>query len=422
MTVKLLSSWGAQPSGTLYTTDAATETAMVTSKVATATLTGGVPWLPSLGTPNVGDGGVVSKYPLAQFWKGPMPKLAAARSRGPAAPPRIAFTGDSNLCGDSAAGASSSIGARSLCFPFLIARALGWQTGTIFGDQNMASASTATTPNQYDPRVVLGSGVTVGAAGVTFGGRAFELAVASGFLSFTPTVADGLFDKVRFCFARTATVSSASVDILIDGVVVGNVSQVGANDTMYSPTYTVTKGSHLIQLRNNDGAQIARITGIETWDSTNGAPILLQGGWCGGKLSDLSNAALGYNCLPTLATMQPDAVLLHCTINDMINATAIATVSAGIDAINLAMGGTADVINTVSFAVNLAKTLDGTLDSYASLLRANAASYGGAFADARAATGSSYGVASSRGFTSNIYHPSAAGQVAIAGMFQQLFQ
>lgn len=50
MTVKLLSNWGNQPIGTLYTSDSATETAMIAAGVATATLTGAVPWIPSLGT------------------------------------------------------------------------------------------------------------------------------------------------------------------------------------------------------------------------------------------------------------------------------------------------------------------------------------------------------------------------------------
>ena len=46
MTVALLAKWGGQPPGTLYTTDATTEAAMVTAKVATATLTGAVAWVP----------------------------------------------------------------------------------------------------------------------------------------------------------------------------------------------------------------------------------------------------------------------------------------------------------------------------------------------------------------------------------------
>jgi hypothetical protein len=46
MTVKLLGPWGPQPAGTLYTTDATTEAAMVAAKVATADLTGGVVYVP----------------------------------------------------------------------------------------------------------------------------------------------------------------------------------------------------------------------------------------------------------------------------------------------------------------------------------------------------------------------------------------
>lgn len=50
MTVALLSVWGSQPPGTLYTSDAATEAAMIARGQATATLTGAVAWLPAEGS------------------------------------------------------------------------------------------------------------------------------------------------------------------------------------------------------------------------------------------------------------------------------------------------------------------------------------------------------------------------------------
>lgn len=54
MTIKLLSNWGAQPAGTLYTTDATTEAAMVAAKVATSNLAGGVTWVPPGNSPGLG--------------------------------------------------------------------------------------------------------------------------------------------------------------------------------------------------------------------------------------------------------------------------------------------------------------------------------------------------------------------------------
>jgi hypothetical protein len=60
MTVKLLGPWGLQPAGTLYTTDATTEAAMVAAKVATADLTGGVVYVPPGGAtvpPSIVGGG-----------------------------------------------------------------------------------------------------------------------------------------------------------------------------------------------------------------------------------------------------------------------------------------------------------------------------------------------------------------------------
>jgi hypothetical protein len=54
MTVKLLADWGPQPAGTLFSGTAATETAMVTAKVATTDLTGGEAWRPVLGSRGAG--------------------------------------------------------------------------------------------------------------------------------------------------------------------------------------------------------------------------------------------------------------------------------------------------------------------------------------------------------------------------------
>lgn len=54
MTVALLAKWGDQPPGTLYTSDAATETAMIAAKVATATLGSAVAWVPPGNSPGLG--------------------------------------------------------------------------------------------------------------------------------------------------------------------------------------------------------------------------------------------------------------------------------------------------------------------------------------------------------------------------------
>ena len=51
MTIALLAKWGDQPPGTLYSTDAGTEAAMIAANVATASLGGAVAWAPQIGSP-----------------------------------------------------------------------------------------------------------------------------------------------------------------------------------------------------------------------------------------------------------------------------------------------------------------------------------------------------------------------------------
>ena len=52
MTVALLAQWGGQPAGTLYTSDAATEAALIAAKEATSNLAGSVVWVPPGNSPS----------------------------------------------------------------------------------------------------------------------------------------------------------------------------------------------------------------------------------------------------------------------------------------------------------------------------------------------------------------------------------
>lgn len=106
MTVALLAKWGDQPPGTLYTSDSTTEAAMVTARVATATLTGAVEWVRpgnspgSQGEPfsraeSAAIRGVVSKDGNTGVWR-----------QVPAAGPvmRVRMTGSGTVSMDSATG------------------------------------------------------------------------------------------------------------------------------------------------------------------------------------------------------------------------------------------------------------------------------------------------------------------------------
>lgn len=59
MTVQLLSTWGSQPPGTLFTSGAATEAAMIAAKQAKADLTGAVVWAPNTGSPGSSSTGTL---------------------------------------------------------------------------------------------------------------------------------------------------------------------------------------------------------------------------------------------------------------------------------------------------------------------------------------------------------------------------
>lgn len=67
MTVKLIAMWGGQPPGTLYSTDATTEAAMITAGVAIADLTGAVAWMPPGNSQGLGVPADIAGYTAAQI-------------------------------------------------------------------------------------------------------------------------------------------------------------------------------------------------------------------------------------------------------------------------------------------------------------------------------------------------------------------
>lgn len=89
MTVKLLTTWGDRPAGTLFTADSATEAAMVSGKVATATLTGGVVWQPPGG--QTSGPGSLSTSQLAALVSNNAARLGAVAAGANSIDPTRAF-------------------------------------------------------------------------------------------------------------------------------------------------------------------------------------------------------------------------------------------------------------------------------------------------------------------------------------------
>jgi hypothetical protein len=340
----------------------------------------------------------------------------AAKLRGPSEPIRIAFYGDSNLVGEGSGTSTLGLfGAREKGFAIVLAKSLGWQTGTFYGDQNVATGSV--TLEQFDPRIVLGSFASDAAAS-TAGGRFIVCSGASSQdFQFTP---ESAFDEFSFKYPQTST-ANTSISVKVDGNVIDTFSQAGAN-TYKTKKYTVAKGIHTIQIQST-GTGTAFIHGIETRDTASSAPIFLHLGWCGAKWADLNSVSGAYPWAPrnALVALAPDCVLTHCTINDISASTPIATVVGHMSGVALAVTPVATLMHTVSFPANRAGMYNGTLQNYADNLKYAALSFEGSYADARCALSNDWNLANAKGWTYDNDHPSEAGHALIAGLFKKLF-
>lgn len=363
-------------------------------------------------------------YPPNLYWRGAMAKLATARARGPNSPPRILFNGDSVTTGAGANGASY-FNCRALGFVVRMATTLGWQTGTFFGDQN--ATTNGATIQQYDPRIGAFEGswqVTNPAA--TFGGCFINSPGATGVLRFTP--GGPAFDKVRVWFPTDAGFSNA-VNVLADGVVVGTFNMQTNPGPYQSATFNVPRSTRQVGIQGSQANGSVYVGGIETWDSTSSAPILLVGGWSGATLANMADVSGPWTNLNAVVAIKPDVVVLQADINDsnQTTPTAIATMSGLYDAYCYAVTQAgADIVLNKSWPINQANQFSGYGDQIASIERLIASAFGGAFVDFRAVFGDSYNLAATlRGLGANpgvdMVHPGYAGHTLMMNMLSPVF-
>jgi lysophospholipase L1-like esterase len=321
------------------------------------------------------------------------------------------FCGDSNVVGQGAgSGVNATIDARKYAWPVVMGKAMGWNTNTWFGNHFLNVAG-STTLDVYDPRITLGSYLSSGGLN-TFAGFAMTCVGASVTdFAFTP---EDPFDTLVFWHIGGA--GRGTVSIKIDGDVVDTFSEVTATAIPTKRTYSVSLGSHVVSVQCVSGT--TNIMGMETSVASQGKPVLIEGGICGGKWNDLRQVGSAFSYLNAIPHLSPDVVVTHCTINDIIGGTTIGNLLTYMSEFNHAVPVYADLFHTVSWPFAGSETL--IMLQLLSFLQSSAIAAGGSYASAYPLFGTYYEtVANDLNF--DTLHLNASGWQLIAEMFADLF-
>lgn len=367
------------------------------------------------------------------IYRGSMPKLTAARQRIPSStvsPPRIIVQGHSVVAGVGATtnpATNYTVGTRETGWAVLMAKSLGWQTGSFFGTNNMdVSPGAGPGVALYDPRINQGSFI-VNRNNPIFGTYPYSMSGPSSTdFTFTP---ESEFDTYTFYYFR-ATNGSPSVVVKLDGVTVSTVDQVSATPALGQLTLTCALGNHTISIQNTGATGLGFIIGVETRVSTSAAPVFLHGCKAGGVLADFVVTASPWSWANMVSALKPDAVMTECLINDYAGTTANTTqlIQPNLDLLTQqAVLAGADPIwmtdNPQGANPGTSQLFDGTVNSVATLMKTNCASYNGGYGDFRAVFGGSWAMAETyKNWMNGVAHPSPEGHAAMAKFAAKLFQ
>jgi len=346
------------------------------------------------------------------YWRAAIARVRAGTGRG-----KLLMVGDSTTSGTgSGSGGTSMLNGAFATAPgrgvaALLAAVVATSDKSLIGDQGVPAILGATAYGTYDTRVVQGAGWNA-APTVVVGGNAFRYQTgAASIFAFTPA---GAFDNFKIWYIKQTPSGGFAVNV-DGGASLGTVSTTGAGQTVGHSDFTVTRGTHTINLTASNDNQIIFL-GIEVWDSTVPAIDIVQAGWHGSKIGGWASVVasttpwIPVNFIPTLA---PDLTVINLTINDSNAPTALATYQAQMQVLITAAKTTGDVLLVAGAPSDTAFATNGTLDRFVDVLRLLARTNGCGLLDIPARWGS-YAAANPLFPYSDLLHPGAVGYQDIA--------
>lgn len=287
--------------------------------------------------------------PALPNWRKSLANVRAGIGRG-----RLCTLGDSTTAGT---GGGTGGAAFTAAFQYSYTRELAQlmsknitvQDLSLFEDQNIYSYSA------YDTRYSAGSqwsGLQSSLAGNMF---TFLSGSGSQTLSFTP---GGAFNTFTIWYYENSGFGSFTSNV-DGGSSLGTVNTGGASQVVSSVTYTVTKGTHTINLvPGNDGNLY--IMGFIVQDLSVSAIDIIQLGWGGSTVSSYMSNGQAYYGVQLLSKLAPTLTTVCLTINDANQSTNLTTYATDLQTIItqcLALGDCVLVTGAPSAATQVAPSV-----------------------------------------------------------------
>lgn len=225
------------------------------------------------------------------------------------------------------------------------------------------NASFGTGGTTGDSRVTLGSGWARGSLNAIAGGGWKGTSGGGGTLSFVPAAS---FDTLKVWYLRQSGAGSVTVNV-DGGSSLGTISGSGSNAVL-STTYTVTAGTHTVNIVGPTGGDIY-IIGVETYTAATAAIRINNFGLSGSASGDWTADTNAWDTLKVLRAFAPDLTFVNLTINDIKDAIQTpSTFAANITALSAALDDSGDVALTVGNRVSDADDTDIRYQSFVNAL------------------------------------------------------
>lgn len=379
-----------------------------------------------LGAKALGQSGANSIPFVYNFDPTKLPKwrAAVAATRLGSREAVINCIGDSRTAGSNGNN-NSYTGARPFAWPvqlpaLLAAKGLPAHADNFYGDQNTPSAGVAYPT--YDTRVSEGSGWGKNGSfwAIGPGSTITNTTNTTGVLAFTPA---NSFDTIDVYYVTGGGFGSFTTNV-DGGASLGTTATAGTSG-VGKATFSVTAGTHTINIQNATVGNGVFIYGIETRLST-ARKVSVRCLGAGGASSVWWNANTNpWQGVQPIATLGGDLTIIDIAVNDSILGTSLPTFQTNMTAILNAVKAVTDVIVVGGVAGSTASNPlngDPSLASYQAILFSLAQSMGLPYVDWKARW-RDFTTSNALGFfgtTSDPLHPGPTGYLDLGGMMASL--
>jgi lysophospholipase L1-like esterase len=333
--------------------------AQIGNAITGANLAVGLGYVPVAPNPQTGlVTGTTGNATALPYWRAAVARVRAGIGRA-----KLLVIGDSTTMG-AGAGTGGNTGLAG-AYPKswvqdlskLLSNFVSSSSNSILSDQNSPQLYTS-----YDSRVSFGTGWAA-TTNTTLGGNLFQYTTgATGTLSFTPTASINTI-TIYYVQQSGAGTFNTNVD---GGSSLGTTNAAGAS-FLTSVTYTVTAGTHTVNIIGNNAGNIS-IVGVLTYNTATPAVDFIQAGYFGGLAVTFVGTTNVWSPQNVESYLAPDLTIIDLTINDSNNGTTLAAYQTNIQSIITTAKSTGDCILMVGPPSNSPQATNGTLASFVQVL------------------------------------------------------